>query len=292
VKPRVGFLGVGGMGAGMVGRLLAAGYPVTVMAHRNRAPVEAAVAKGAVEAADLAGLAAASDVLVLCVSTADTASALIEAALPDLAPGALVIDTGTSPPAVPEALHARLSAAGFDFVEAPVTGGVAQAAEGSLGALVGATPQALERARPILETFCATVRHFGPPGKAATAKLLNNAMVMGIVALVAQTFRNAATAGVDWRDLYEVAIRGAGDSGALRRLVPPAVEGDWDGYVFSLAAALKDLDYAASMAAGLGGQTALGREVRAVFAEAVAAGHGERMLGALLDPALAGRGAD
>ena len=283
-RPRIGFAGVGSMGAGMVRRLLSAGYPVTVLAHRNRPRVEAVLALGAREATGPRGLAEASDVLLLCVSNAEAAEALVVEALPYLATGTLVIDTGTAPPEVPRRLHALSAERGIDFVEAPLTGGVAQAAAGSLGALVGADATALARARPVLEVFCATIRHFGAPGQAAAAKLLNNAMVMGIVALIAETFRNALKAGIDWRDLYEVAIRGSGDSGALRRLLPPAIDGDFDGYVFTLEGALKDLDYAARAAGPLGGQSALGAAVHAVFANAVAAGQGDRLLGALLEP--------
>jgi 3-hydroxyisobutyrate dehydrogenase-like beta-hydroxyacid dehydrogenase len=281
---RIGFLGVGGMGAGMVSRLLAAGYPVTVKGNRNRAPIEAALAQGAREAADVAALARGADVMMLCVRTAGIAEALVTEAAPHLPRGALVIDTGTAPPDVPRRLHAMLAAQGIDFVEAPLTGGVRQAAEGSLGALVGAAPAALERARPVLGTFCATIRHFGAPGQAATAKLLNNYMVMGIVALIAETFAKAAEAGVDWRDLYEVAIRGSGDSGALRRILPPAIEGDFGGYVFDLAGAKKDLDYFRTAAEALGGESALAAAVHAVYTRAVEAGHGQRLLGELLRP--------
>jgi 3-hydroxyisobutyrate dehydrogenase-like beta-hydroxyacid dehydrogenase len=283
-QPRIGFLGVGGMGAGMVSRLLAAGYPVTVKGNRNRAPIEAALAQGAREAVDVPSLARGADVLVLCVRTAEIAEALVAEAAPHLAAGALVIDTGTAPPEVPRRLHALLAGRGVDFVEAPLTGGVTQAAAGSLGALVGAEPGALEKARPVLAAFCATIRHFGAPGQAATAKLLNNYMVMGIVALIAETFGKAAQAGVAWRDLYEVAIRGSGDSGALRRILPGAIEGDFGGYVFDLAGAKKDLDYFRAAAEGLGGESALAAAVHAVYTRAVEAGHGDCLMGDLLRP--------
>lgn len=283
---RIGFVGVGGMGAGMVARLLAAGWPVAVLGHRNRAPVEAAVAQGASEAPDLAALAAGCDVLMLCVRNADIAEALVTEAAAHLAEGALVIDTGTAPPEVPRRMAALLAASGIDFAEAPVTGGVGQASEGSLGALVGASPEAFARAEPILEAFSATIRHFGPPGQAATAKLLNNAMVLGIVALITETFGKAAKAGVDWDDLYAVAIRGAGDSGALRRIMGAAVEGDFGGYVFDVAGALKDLTYFKAAASGIDGDSELASAVRGVFAKAVEAGHGDRLLSELLHPDL------
>lgn len=283
---RIGFVGVGGMGAGMVARLLAAGRPVTVLAHRSRGPVEAAVAAGAAEAASAEALATASDVVILCTRTAATAEETVARLLPHLAAGALVIDTGTAPPEVPRRLHAQLAAQGVGFAEAPLTGGVRQAAEGTLGALVGAEPAVFERARAVLADCCASVRLFGPPGAAATAKLLNNYMVMGIIALVTETFGRARDAGIDWRALYEVATRGSGDSGALRRMVGNAVEGDFRGYVFDVASALKDLDYFDGVAADTGGPSGLSEAVHAVFAGAVAAGHGGRLVSELLEPGL------
>lgn len=287
MNPRIGFVGVGGMGAGMVARLLAAGRPLTVLGHRSRGPIDAAVALGAAEAASPAALAAASDVVMLCTRTAATAEATVAALLPHLAPGSLVIDTGTAPPEVPRRLYAALAARGVAFAEAPLTGGVRQAAEGTLGALVGAEPAVFERARAVLADCCATVKLFGPPGAAATAKLLNNYMVMGIIALITETFGRARAAGIDWAALYEVATRGSGDSGALRRIMGGAVQGDFRGYVFDVDSALKDLDYFAGVAADTGGASPMAEAVRAVFADAVARGHGARLVSELLAPDLA-----
>lgn len=282
-----GFIGLGGMGSGMVARLLAAGRPVTVLGHRRRAPVETAVALGATEAADAAALAGAADTIILCTRTAETAEANVMALLPHLRPGALVIDTGTAPPEVPRRLHGALAERGVAFAEAPLTGGVTQAAEGTLGALVGCDAEAFPRVEAALAPCCATIRRFGPPGAAATAKLLNNYMVMGIIALITETFGRARAAGVDWAALYEVATRGSGDSGALRRIMGGAVHGEFGGYVFDVGSALKDLDYFRGVAADTGGPSALAEAVHAVFAQAVAEGHGDRLVGELLRPELA-----
>ena len=282
-----GFIGLGGMGSGMVARLLAAGRPVTVLGHRRRAPVDAAKALGAVEAVDARALAGAADTVILCTRTAETAESSVMALLPHLRPGALVIDTGTAPPEVPRRLHALLAERGVAFAEAPLTGGVKQAAEGTLGALVGADDEVFSRVEAALGPCCATIRLFGPPGAAATAKLLNNYMVMGIIALITETFGRARAAGVDWAALYEVATRGSGDSGALRRIMGGAVQGDFGGYVFDVGSALKDLDYFRGVAADTGGASPLAEAVHAVFAKAVAEGHAEKLVGELLRPELA-----
>lgn len=287
---RIGFVGVGGMGAGMVANLLAAGRPVCVLAHRSRRSIDAAVVRGARESASAQALAKGSEVVILCVRTAEIAERVVATLQPHLGRGALVIDCGTSPPDTTRRLHASLAADGIDFIEAPVAGGVKQAAEGALGALVGAQPEAFARAEPILSCFCRTVRRFGPPGAGATAKLLNNYLVIGMVALITETFARAADAGVDWNDLYEVALCGAGDSAALRRIVGNAVKGDYGGYVFDVSGALKDVTYFCSMSQSMGGPTALADAVREVFAEAAAAGHGDRLISELLSPTVRGAG--
>jgi 3-hydroxyisobutyrate dehydrogenase-like beta-hydroxyacid dehydrogenase len=112
-------------------------------------------------------------------------------------------------------------------------------------------------------------------------------MVMGIIALITETFGRARAAGVDWAALYEVATRGSGDSGALRRIMGGAVHGDFGGYVFDVGSALKDLDYFRGVAADTGGASALAGAVHAVFDKAVAEGHAEKLVGELLRPDLA-----
>ncbi len=283
-RPRVGFIGVGIMGHGMAGCLLKAGYALTVIAHRNRQPVEDLVSKGAREAASLSELAGASDVIVLCVSSSEVVEQVVGELSPDLRPGMTVIDTGTSSPASTEQIAAKLADLDIAFVEAPVTGGVKQAAAGELGALVGADAETYGAVRPLLQVLCAEVHHFGPPGAGNTAKLLNNYMVMGLIALITETFSKADQANIDWQKLYDVVICGSADSGALRRIIGNAVEGDFKGYVFDVKGALKDINYFCDMAETMDGKSPLAAAVQEVFAKANADGHGERLVSELLSP--------
>lgn len=281
---RIGFVGAGIMGHGMASCLLTAGYPVTVIAHRNRRPVDDLVSKGADEAGDYAQLASESDVVFLCVSNSRIVEEVVEKLRPALRPGMMVIDTGTSSPEATRDIHGRLEKLDVAFVESPVTGGVKQAAAGELGALVGAEPRAFESARPLLEVVCKTVHHFGPPGSGNTAKLLNNYMVFGIAALVVEAFDKARDAGIDWRKFYDTVLCGSADSGVLRRMIGPAVEGDYKGYVFSVENSLKDLKYFNELSSSMGGVSELGRAVTRIYEEAVANGRGERLLSELLEP--------
>lgn len=272
------------MGHGMASCLLAAGYPLHVVAHRNRQPIDDLISKGAREASTLAELAPNCDVIILCVSNSDVVAQVVNDLSPHLSAGMTVIDTGTSHPEATKQVARQLEDLKVNFVEAPVTGGVKQAAAGELGALVGADETIFEKVRPVLDAFCAQVHHFGPPGAGNTAKLLNNYMVMGLIALITETFTKADKAGVDWQKLYDVVICGSADSGALRRIIGNALEGDFKGYVFDVKGALKDINYFCDMAESLDGKSQLAAAVQQVFIDANAAGHGERLVSELLSP--------
>lgn len=270
----------------MATQLLAAGYTVRVIAHRNRRPIEDLVSRGAQEMRDYRELAARSDVIILCVTSSAVVEEVIDRLHPELRSGMMIIDMGTSSPDSTRRLHARLKELGVWFVEAPVTGGVKQASAGELGALVGAEREAFEATRPLLNAMCKTVHHFGPPGAGNTAKLLNNYMVFGIVALVIEAFDKARDADVDWRKLYDVVTCGSADSGALRRIIGAAVEGDYKGYVFNVNGALKDMKYFGELSDSMGGLSGLGRAVTDVYEKAVSEGQGDRLLSELLAPDL------
>ncbi|MDH3378021.1 MAG: NAD(P)-dependent oxidoreductase [Gammaproteobacteria bacterium] len=281
---RIGFVGAGVMGHGMAARILDAGYALTVIAHRNRTPIDDLVARGASEAYSYSELADSSDIIVLCVSNSRIVENVVANLTSSLRTGMTVIDTGTSSPNSTRALAAEFAELGVTFVEAPVTGGVKQSAAGELGALVGADHEAFARIEPLLRTFCKTVHHFGAPGAGNTAKLLNNLMVFGIAALVTESFTKAAEAGIDWQKLYDVVICGSADSGVLRRIIGGAVQGDFKGYVFDVNGSLKDMRYFCEMSERMGGVTPLAGAVRDIYEQAVAAGHGERLLSELLAP--------
>ena len=118
--------------------------------------------------------------------------------------------------------------------------------------MCGASDKTFAAIEPLLACFATTVRHFGPPGSGHTAKLISNYLVTGMMALVAEAFGAAHGAQIDWKDLYEVMLNGSGNSGVLRKMVAPALDGDFDGYRFSLANAAKDIGYYAELAEKLG----------------------------------------
>lgn len=281
----VGLIGAGMMGHGMAANLLAKGHQVTVIAHCNRAPIDDLVRRGACEAHVLEDIADA-EVILLCLTTSKLVEETLKRLWPRLRTGHIVMDAGTSAPGTTRRIAHDLAAIGAAFADIPLTGGPEQAEQGVLGVLCGAAPDTFARIEPLLSCFATTIRHFGPPGSGHTAKLISNYLVTGMIALVSEAFGAARHAQIDWQALYEVMLNGSGNSGVLRKMVEPALKGDFDGYRFALANAAKDISYYAELAEGLGCRSELTDSVAKIFNEAVETGHGGRNVSHLLDPAI------
>jgi 3-hydroxyisobutyrate dehydrogenase-like beta-hydroxyacid dehydrogenase len=276
---RIGFIGAGRMGHGMVLGLLGAGHEVSVIAHRNRAPVEDLVSRGAIEAPNLETLAESSEYILFCVSSSIVVSQILAGLKPHLRRGQTLIDAGTSEPAATRQIARELATLGVAYADAPLTGGPEQAAKHQLGVLCGASLETFQAIAPLLGCFASTIRHMGPVGSGHTAKLISNYLVTGMIALVSEAFRAASASNIDWRNLYEAMLNGSGNSGVLRKMVEPALTGDFQGYSFSLENALKDISYFKN----LGHETALARAVHEIFANAVRQGRGSQNVSQLLN---------
>ncbi|MGH9016675.1 MAG: NAD(P)-dependent oxidoreductase, partial [Acidimicrobiales bacterium] len=133
---KIGFVGLGAMGLPMTRNLLGAGHELSVVS-RSRPPVDAAVALGATEAGTLADLAAASEVILLCVPNSPEVVEVVDGLLPGLRTGTVVVDCSTIDPDVERAQHARVTAAGARYLDGPLSGGTAGAEKGTLTVMVG-----------------------------------------------------------------------------------------------------------------------------------------------------------
>jgi 3-hydroxyisobutyrate dehydrogenase-like beta-hydroxyacid dehydrogenase len=284
---RIGFIGVGLMGQGMVINLMKAGHQLKVMAHRNRAPIEAVVRLGAREAKQIAEVGEGSELVMLCVDSADTVATIVERLKPHVAAGQIIIDTTTSDPRVTTRLEAELKEMQVTLADAPITGGPEQVLAGEAGALVGADAESFPTIAKVLGAFCSRVHHFGPAGAGHRAKLISNYLACGMVGLIADCYRTARQAGVDWGKLYDVQLLGSTHSGALKKMVGPALTGDFDGYRFSIANAAKDMRYYCDLAETLGCLTPMARETHLTFEAAMR--HGEKNVSRLIDPEFAER---
>lgn len=285
-KQKIGFIGVGMMGHGICLNLIKAGYPLAVLAHRNRDRVEDLLGRGAEEAKSPRDLAAMADVVMICVNSADTVAELVRDMLPAIAAGRMIIDVTTSKPDTSEALAAEAAAKGVAFLDAPVVGGPLQAAEGKLGTFVGGSEADLQRARPILAAYSADVVHFGPVGAGNKAKLLNNFLTIGLRQLITQTFRAARRHGIDEELLYRLAAQGAAGSRVLDQFVQGALAGDYTRNKFSIANCYKDVTYAAPLLSDDPDGKAIQEVMAAAYGRLVDAGLGARMSSEMLDPVL------
>lgn len=262
---RVAMIGLGRMGSGMAGRLLAAGHELVVA---NRTPERAAglLAAGAVLASSPAAAAGGAAAVIAMVSD-DAASRAVwdgpEGALAGLVPGALVIECSTLSADRVRALAAAAGAAGLRYIDSPVTGLPEAAAAGELTLLVGADPADLEAARPFLDPLAAQLLHFGPVGAGTAYKLIVNLIGAVQIAGVAEGLALAERAGLDLAQVVAaLAIGQAASPQVVRNSVRMAAADHDRDVVFSANLRRKDADYAMRLAAQLGvgapfGQVAL-----------------------------------
>ena len=284
-KERIGFIGVGLMGRGMAGNLVKKGWPITVMAHRNRAPVEELVALGAAEAATPKAVAEASDIVILCVTGSTQVAEIVNGpeGLRAADKPLVLVDCSTSDPAATLALAAELAPAGISLVDAPLGRTPADAEAGTLDVMVGGDPEVVARVMPVLGAFAGRIMETGATGTGHTMKLLNNFLSMGYGALYAEALALGAKAGVTAETFDKVIRGGRMDCGFYQTFFDYVLTGNENAHPFALRNGLKDMTYLASLAQATGTQNPLGAAVRNSFALAVGLGHGDRYVPMLAD---------
>ena len=224
MSERLGFAGVGIMGGGMASNLVAKGHSLTVW-NRTRSKAEAI--EGAEVADSLEELAKAADILFICVSDSPDVVDVVEGMLPALHEGQLIVDHSTISPAVTRTLADRVAALGLGWIDAPVSGGSEGAEKGTLSTMVGGSTEHLERVRPYLEAYSATITHAGPVGSGQLVKLVNQILVVGNQLAVSEAFLFAKRAGLDLAVTLEAVKGGAAGSWMLSNRGPQMIENDW-----------------------------------------------------------------
>jgi len=285
VKERIGFIGVGLMGHGMAGNIVDKGWPLTVMAHRNREPVEDLKARGAAEAATPREVAMATDIVILCVTGSPEVQAVVQGPEGLAAAGKplLIVDCSTSDPSVTIRLASELAAGGITLIDAPLSRTPADARAGTLDVMVGGDPDAVTRVRPVLDAFAARVVHTGPTGTGHTMKLLNNFLSMGYAALYSEALALGAKAGLT-PQVFDSVIRGGRmDCSFYQTFFKWVLDRDPNAHKFAIRNGLKDMTYLASLANSVGLANPVGSAVRNSFALAVGAGHGDDYVPKLSD---------
>ncbi|GGH43379.1 NAD-binding protein [Frigidibacter albus] len=276
---RVGLIGVGLMGHGIARNVLArGGFQLTFLDHPGNQPVDEITGLGGRPAASVAEVAAASDVVILCVTGSLQVEAIVagESGLGSaIAPGTVVVDCSTALPDSTLRMGTLIAAAGGAYLDAPMTRTAKHAHDGTLNLLVGGEAGVLDRVRPVLASFTASVQHVGPLGHGHRLKLLHNYVSIGFMSLLAEAAAQAADAGVDPQIFVDVLAGGGGASAALDRLAPYIVAGDREGLPFFVGNAQKDIDYYRAMAEAAGGQMTIADGVSASLGAAVTGGHAQ-----------------
>jgi 3-hydroxyisobutyrate dehydrogenase-like beta-hydroxyacid dehydrogenase len=271
-QEHIGFVGIGLMGHGMAKNIRAKGYPLTAIAHRNRAPLDDLVAQGATEAASLGDLAAASTIIHICAPGSPQVEAIVADLLPGLRPGTVVVDCSTSDPGSTVALAATLTARGCHMADAPLGGTPVQAEAGQLSTMVGASDEVFARLQPVIATWARAIVHLGPTGTGHKMKLLNNFLSLGYAALYSEALALSEKVGISTKQ-FDSVLRGSRmDCGFYQTFMGYAVEGNREAHKFTLTNAFKDMRYLEAMADSVHLANPIGNAVKNSLALAVAAG--------------------
>ena len=268
------------MGRGMARNLHKAGLLRGVW-NRTRSRADEFVAELGVGApATPADVAAACDVIVLCVAADNDVLAMVDALLPGLQPGSIVIDCSTVSADTAREAARRLAARQGEFIDAPVSGGVEGARDGTLAIMAGGPAEAIERAGPVLHAMGRTVTHFGPTGTGQAAKATNQIMCAGIIQAVAEAMAFAKAEGLPLDKLIDTLGKGAGSSWYFVNRAPNIVR---DAYPagFRVRLHAKDLKICREMAARHGVALPVVETTLAHYQRLIEQGHGDEDISTL-----------
>ncbi|HBH29521.1 MAG: NAD(P)-dependent oxidoreductase [Desulfofustis sp. PB-SRB1] len=285
-RTKIGFIGLGLMGSAMVQRLQALGYPLNVVAHRQRASIDAAVGQGAVELQTPGEVTAASEIVMLCVDNSNSVEAIMRGengVLSTLDTHQLVIDFGTSLPSSTTALAASCRDQGAAMMDAPLGRTPAHAVDGLLNIMAAGTPEDFARVKPILEDLGEHVFYVGPVGSGHTLKIINNFFAMTTACAMSEAFAMADRAGLTREMLYEVMAAGPNKSGMMDFIKAAAVDGKPEQLAFSIGNGRKDVGYYTKMAGDLHASSFIAPSVESVLNAADTAGWGDRYVSEMVD---------
>ena len=284
---RVAFLGLGTMGSRQAAVLAQAGFDVTVFNRTlERARAWSQEHGGRVAGSPREAAEGAEAVITMVVDGPQVKQLLLgsDGAAPAAAPGTLFIDMSTIAPVDAREIGARLAAQGHSFLDAPVSGSAAKAADGTLTIMAGGEPADLERARPLLEAMGENVVHAGPLGHGQTIKLIHNAIAAVNLAVLAQGLVLGDRSGVDLDALMAVLGAGAAGSAMLERKGEAMRRHDFTP-MFQLDHMLKDLRFCLDEAADARVPFPLASSAADAYTTASAQGFGQQDFGAVLEAA-------
>jgi 3-hydroxyisobutyrate dehydrogenase len=286
VTPKLGFVGLGLMGGPIVGRLLEAGYDVTVW---NRSPekIISAVVNGATKAANVAELVSAVDLVLMCL-TDSTAVEKVVFGEDGVASGAaddkLLVDFSSIRPDVTRKFAARLKVeTGMSWVDAPVSGGAKGAAAGTLAIMAGGEVEDVERVRPIVAVFSQRFTRMGEIGAGQVTKLCNQIIVASNVAAMAEAISFAEKSGVvDATKLAEALKGGWADSQPFQIMAPRFAARNTEPKIGAIDVMLKDIDTARDLAIENGAPLPMAALASEAFRKLSSMGLGDSDIGEIM----------
>jgi 3-hydroxyisobutyrate dehydrogenase len=279
---KIAFIGLGHMGGGMAPNLAKAGHEVRAFDLVTEA-VEKAVAAGCEAAPSAADAVKGADVVITMLPASTHVRAVYENDVaPHAKPGALLIDCSTIDVTSAREVGDGLIELGFDFVDAPVSGGIAAAAGGTLTFMVGGSDEAFAKARPILEPMAKAVIHAGGLGAGQAAKICNNMILGATMVVTCEAFVLAEKLGLDPQVFFDISSKASGQSWSMTSYAPvPGVgpdtpaDHDYEGG-FAAALMLKDLKLAMEAAGQVGAYTPMGGEAEELYQRFVDRGGGAK----------------
>ncbi len=229
-RPRAAVIGLGSMGLGMAGSLLRAGFDVAGFDVSPASLARFAEAGGRPAATPAEAADRAATVVCVVVNAAQTEAVLFGegGALAAMPIGAVFVSSATMDPDVARGLARRVEATGRHYLDAPMSGGAARAAEGALTMLASGSEAAFATARPALDAMTATLYELGPEaGQGAAFKMINQLLAGVHIAAACEAIAFAAKQGLDLRRVYEVITASAGNSWMFENRIPHVLDGDY-----------------------------------------------------------------
>ncbi|WP_288485509.1 3-hydroxyisobutyrate dehydrogenase [uncultured Novosphingobium sp.] len=284
----VAFIGLGNMGGGMAANLVKNGFAVRAF-DLSQAALAKAGENGATIAATVEDAVAGADAVVTMLPAGKHVEAVYnDAVFSAASAGALLLDCSTIDVATARRVSEAAVAAGFAMVDAPVSGGIAAAAAGSLTFMVGGSDEAFARAQPILSAMGKAVIHAGSAGTGQAAKICNNMLLGATMVATCEAFAMAGKLGLDPQTFYDISSVSSGQSWSMTSYCPlPGVgpqspaDNDYQGG-FAVALMLKDLKLASEAAAQVGASVPMGNAAEALYQMLANRGEGQRDFSAMI----------
>jgi 3-hydroxyisobutyrate dehydrogenase len=285
---RVAFIGLGNMGGGMAANLVKAGHDLVAFDLSEDALLRAEAHGAARAGSAQEAVAKAEAVITMLPAGKHVREVYEDQVIGYAAKEAILIDCSTIDVATARDETAKAAAAGYEMVDAPVSGGIAAADAGTLTFMVGGTEAAFERARPYLEIMGKAVIHAGAAGSGQAAKICNNMLLGASMAATCETFVMARKLGLDLQTFFDISSKASGQCWSMTTYCPvPGVgpetpaDRDYEGG-FAAALMLKDLRLAMEAAQSVDAYTPMGGAAETLYARFADLGGGGKDFSALI----------